>query len=207
MDYRRTYRAAAVSFADLVSRLPADRWDGPALGDWSLRELVGHTVSSALRQVAPVLASPAGSVTLGAPEDYWAFARSAPPELYAAATTASSTDARETGAWLGDDPAARVSELAGQATAALAAARDDDLVTTAAGGMRVCDWLPTRTFELVVHGTDIAAATEVAFAAPPEAVAEAVALAARIAAAVGHGELVLRALTGRAALPEKFSVV
>ena len=51
MDYRRTFRAAAVSFADLVSRLPADRWDSPGLGDWTLRELVGHTVSSALRQV------------------------------------------------------------------------------------------------------------------------------------------------------------
>ncbi|WP_433718070.1 maleylpyruvate isomerase family mycothiol-dependent enzyme [Actinoplanes sp. CA-051413] len=207
MDYRRNYRAAAVSFADLVSRLPADRWDGPGTGDWSLRELVGHTVGSALRQVPPVLTVTGGVVTLHAPEDYWAFARSAPPELYAAATAASTADARETGAWLGDDAATRVSELAGQATAALAAANDDDVVTTPAGGMRVRDWLPTRTFELVVHGTDIAAATGVTFDAPPDAVAEAVALAARVAAAVGDGELVLRALTGRAGLPEKFSVV
>jgi uncharacterized protein (TIGR03083 family) len=207
MDYRRTYRAAAVSFADLVSRLPADRWDGPGAGDWSLRELIGHTVSSALRQVPPVLTTTGGVATLHAPEDYWAFARSAPPELHAAATAASSADARETGAWLGDDAATRVGELAGQATAALAAAHDDDVVTTPAGGMRVRDWLPTRTFELVVHGTDIAAATGVTFDAPPDAVAEAVALAARVAAAVGDGELVLRALTGRAGLPEKFSVV
>ena len=207
MDFRRTYRAAAVSFADLVSRVPAERWDDPGLGDWSLRELVGHTVSSALRQVPPVLATSGGTVTLPAPEDYWAFARSAPPELYAAATAASSADARETGAWLGADAATRVSELAGQATAALAAARDDDVVTTPAGGMRVRDWLPTRTFELVVHGTDVAAAARLPFAVPPEVVAETVVLAARIAAAVGDGELVLRALTGRAALPETFSVV
>src|SRR4051812_40606319 len=133
MDYRRTYRAAAVSLADLVSRLPAQSWEGPGLGDWTVRELVGHTVSSALRQVPLVLATPADTVTLGSPEDYWAFARSAPPELVAAATAASSADARETGDWLGADAAARVSELAGAATAALAAAPDDEVVTTAAG--------------------------------------------------------------------------
>ncbi len=207
MDYRRTYRAAAVSFADLVSRLPADRWDGPGLGEWSLRELVGHTVSSALRQVPPVLATPCDAVTLGAPQDYWVFARSAPPERVAAATAASSADARETGKWLGDAAAARVGELVGQATAALAAARDEDVVTTPAGGMRVRDWLPTRTFELVVHGMDVGAAADVPFDLPPEVVGEAVTLAARIAVAVGDGAGVLRALMGRGPLPDHFSVV
>ena len=207
MDYRRTYRAAAVSFADLVSRLPAGSWDGPGLGDWTLRDLVGHTVSSALRQVAPVLGTAASAVTLDSPQAYWAFARSAPAELVAAATAASSADARETGAWLGADAAGRVSELTGQATAALAAARDDDIVVTAAGAMRVRDWLPTRTFELVVHGTDIATAADVPFPVPPEVLAEAVTLAAAVAAAVGDGGTVLRALTGRGSLPERFSVV
>jgi uncharacterized protein (TIGR03083 family) len=207
MDFRRTYRAAAVSFADLVSRLPADRWDAPGLGDWNLRELVGHTVSSALRQVPPVLATTGAAMTLSAPQDYWAFARSAPPELHAAATAASSADARETGKWLGDNAAVRVGELAGHATAALAAAGDDDVVATPAGGMRVRDWLPTRTFELVVHGLDLAAAADVPFDLPPEVVADAVMLASRVAVAVGDGGLVLRALTGRGALPEHFTVV
>jgi uncharacterized protein (TIGR03083 family) len=207
MDYRRTYRAAAVSFADLVSRLPADRWDAPGLGEWTLRELVGHTVGSALRQVPAVLAGTGGTVTLGSPQEYWTFARTAPADLHATATAASTDDARETGGWLGDDATGRVNELAGQATAALAATRDDDIVTTPAGGMRVRDWVPTRTFELVVHGLDIAAAAAVPFEPAPDAVAEAVTQAARIAAAVGDGPAVLRALTGRTALPERFSVV
>jgi len=146
-------------------------------------------------------------VTLTSPQAYWAFARSAPPEMYAAATAAAAADARETGTWLGDDAAGRVSELTGQATGALAAVRDDDVITTAAGGMRVRDWLPTRTFELVVHGMDIAGAAAVPFEPAPDAVAESVTLAAGIAAAVGDGPLVLRALTGRAALPGGFSVV
>ncbi|MEU7908759.1 maleylpyruvate isomerase N-terminal domain-containing protein [Actinoplanes sp. NPDC049118] len=207
MDYRRTYRAAAVSFADLVSRLPDDRWGSPGLGDWTLRELVGHTVSSALRQVPDVLAATGDTVTVDSPQGYWAFARSAPPELVAAAVAASSDDARECGAWLGDEAAGRVSELTGLATTALAAVRDDDVITTPAGAMRVRDWLPTRTFELVVHGTDIAEAAGVPFEVVPEAVAEAVTQAAQIAAAVGDATPVLRALTGRTPLPKNFSVI
>lgn len=200
VDYRRTYRAAVVSFADLVSRVPADRWEEPALGDWTLRELIGHTVSSALRQVPEVLARPADVVTAGSPQEYWANTRSA-------TQPGGDDDARETGAWLGDDATTRVSELAGLATAALAAVRDDDVVTTPAGGMRVADWLPTRTFELVVHGLDIAADAGVPFEPAADALAETVAQAALIAAAVGDGLEVLRALTGRAALPGDFSVV
>jgi hypothetical protein len=207
MDYRRTYRSAAVSFADLVSRLPADRWDSPGLGEWTLRELVGHTVSSALRQVPGVLASTSETVSVDTPQGYWAYARSAPPALYAAAVAASTDDAREAGRWLGDEAADRVSDLAGKATSALAAVRDHDIVATPVGGMAVCDWIPTRTFELVVHGLDIAAAGGVSFAIAAEAEAEALVLAARIASATGDGTQVLRALTGRARLPENFSVV
>jgi uncharacterized protein (TIGR03083 family) len=207
MDYRRTFRAAAVSFADLVSRLPDDRWDSPGLGDWTLRELVGHTVSSALRQVPDVLAGTGEAVTVDSPQAYWALGRSITPEVRAAYDAASRDDAREAGVWLGDEAAARVSELTGLATAALAAVRDDDVVTTVAGGMLVRDWLPTRTFELVVHGMDIAEAAGIPFEVAPEAVAEAVTQAAQVAAAIGDATPVLRALTGRAPLPDRFSVV
>ncbi len=225
MDYRRTFRTAAVSFVDLVSRLPADRWDEPGLGDWTLRDLVGHTASSALRQVPAVLVAPAeapavrSAVPSAAPagrpavpsvptaEGYFAYARTVPADLYAAARQASARDARETARILGDDPATTVGELAARATQALAAAGDDDLVTTPGGAMRVCDWIPTRTFELVVHGLDAAAAAEVPAGFTDEAVTEATLLAARIATAVGDGPAVLRALTGRAPLSAGFSVV
>jgi uncharacterized protein (TIGR03083 family) len=199
MDFRRTYRAAAVSFADLVARVPADRWDAPGLGDWSLRDLVGHTVSSALRQVPDVLAGTADDLAADSPEGYWAVARAAGPEL--------SADAREAGSALGDDAAGIVADLIGRATATLANVGDADVVATPIGGMRVRDWLPTRTFELVVHSTDVAAAAGIDYHLAPAALAEAVALAARTSVAAGDGELVLRALTGRAGLPGGFSVV
>lgn len=207
MDFRRTFRSAAVGYVDLVSRIPADRWDGPGLGDWTLRDLVGHTAGSALRQVPGVLASRAAEVAVPSAEGYWAFARLAPAELLAAAHAASAEDARETGRALGDDPAAALRELAGRATQALAGVGDDDIVATPVGGMRVRDWLPTRTFELVVHGMDTAAAAGVRQETALEALAEAAGLAARTAVAAGDGTQILRALTGRGELPAGFSVV
>jgi hypothetical protein len=207
MDYRRTYRSAAIAFADLVSRIPSSALDEPGLGEWSLRDLLGHTVSSALRQVPAVLADPASTLVVPAPEAYFALARTAPPDLVAAAHAASADDARATGAALGDEPATAVSGFIGRATAALAGAADDDLVTTPAGGMRVRDWLPTRTFELVVHASDAAEAAGLPIGLDYETLAETAALAARVAAATGHGLPVLRSLTGRSPLPSGFSVL
>ncbi|MEV4347956.1 maleylpyruvate isomerase N-terminal domain-containing protein [Actinoplanes sp. NPDC049596] len=207
MDYRRTFRAAAVTFVDLVSRVPAGRWDAPGLGEWTLRELVAHTAGSALRQVPGVLTASAASAEVISPEAYWTYARSVPAEVYAAAVAASTELARASARDLGDDPAGLIGELAGRATQALAAVGDDDVVSTPVGGMRVRDWLPTRTFELVVHGLDVAAAAEVPVAFPDGAVTETTVQAARIAAAVGEGPAVLFALTGRAPLPKGFSVL
>lgn len=207
MDYRRTYRSAAIAFADLVSRIPAAALDGPGLGEWTLRDLLGHTVSSALRQVPAVLAEPSPTLLVAAAEDYFAVVRRTPPEIVAAAVSASTDDARAAGAALGDQPAEAVSAHIGRATTALAGVNDDDLIATPAGGMRVRDWLPTRTFELVVHGSDAAAAAGLPFDLDPGALAEATALAACIAAATGDGLPALRALTGRAPLPPGFSVL
>lgn len=202
MDYRRTYRSAAVTFVDLVDRVPADRLDGPGLGDWTLRALIGHTLSSALIQVPPVLATSAASVNVAAAEGYFAFVRDVPAEVYAAAAAASDADAQQSATALDDAGA-----LAGRATQALATVGDDDVVSTPVGGMRVRDWLPTRTFELVVHGTDVAAAAGVPVEFDPAAVAEATLLSAKIAVALGDGAVLLRALTGRSSLPSSFSVV
>ncbi|HET6478596.1 MAG TPA: maleylpyruvate isomerase N-terminal domain-containing protein [Actinoplanes sp.] len=227
MDFRRTYRSAAVAFVDLVSRVPATRLDGPGLGEWTLRELIGHTVGAGLERVPAVLGSAAPSsatsvlspsslpgataarppsvpVDVETPEGYFAFVRDVPAEVYAAAVVASGEDARRRAASGSFDA---VGDLAGRATQALAAVADDDVVSTPVGGMRVRDWLPTRTFELVVHGSDVAAAAGIPVGFDPAAVSEATLLAARIAVALGEGSIVLSALTGRSSLPGKFSVI
>lgn len=69
------------------------------------------------------------------------------------------------------------------------------------------NYLPTRTFELVAHGLDISAAVDLPIAFAPETLEETCALAGRLAALLGTGPLMLRALTGRVDLPPGFTLL
>ncbi|HEX5813429.1 MAG TPA: maleylpyruvate isomerase N-terminal domain-containing protein [Pseudonocardia sp.] len=199
---RTTFLAAAGTVADLVDAIPDTAWDGPGLGEWDLRALVGHT-SRSLITVVTYLGQPAATEEVGTPEAYYAMIARAG----GASSPGVAERGRAAGAALGDEPAVAFRALQADATAALDRATDDDLLTTIVGGMRLAAYLPTRTFELTVHGADIAAATGLPVTFPPAVLAEAAALAARTAVELGRGPAVLAALTGRVALPPGFSVV
>jgi len=81
-----------------------------------------------------------------------------------------------------------------------------ELVTTIAGGMRLVDYLPTRTFELVVHTCDLARALGAPMDPPPVAAAQALEIVAELALADGIAGPLLLAATGRA-MPSGFSVL
>jgi hypothetical protein len=81
------------------------------------------------------------------------------------------------------------------------------LLTTIAGGMRLDDYLPTRTFELVVHTCDLATAIGTPLDVPADAAAQALALVAGLAAGEGRAGPLLLAATGRGGLPPGFSVL
>jgi hypothetical protein len=201
MDVRESYLRAAESFATLVDHLPADGYDGPGLGVWDLRALVGHA-SRSLVTVLTYLDRPAASATVGSAVDYYAQGVLATVDPAAVVERG-----RAAGAALGDDPAAAVRALLSTVRARLPDYRDDYVLETIAGPMRLGDYLPTRTFELVVHGLDVAGATGVAASYDEAVLADATVLAARIAVRTGRGAEVLLALTGRASLPAGFSVV
>jgi uncharacterized protein (TIGR03083 family) len=206
MDVRDTYAAAARVFADLVGRIPSGAWDNPALGVWSVRDLLGHAHNAGVALVTDVLDQPpAPTVAIPSPEAYYALARSVDPAMYKAAVAASEERARQHGAALGQQPAAVIRDEVEAAIAQLADAKLDTVIQTLAGGMSLETWLPTRTFELVVHSVDLAAAAGVPVSVPNEIMADAGALAARIAVEMGEGTAVLLALTGRAPLPEGFT--
>jgi uncharacterized protein (TIGR03083 family) len=198
---RDTYLAAASAFVDQVRRLPAEAYDGPGLGDWDLRALVGHA-SRSLVTVLTYLDQPAEEDTVRSAADYYVAIGGADIEV--GDVTARGVAA---GAAMGEDPVGFVSGLLADVTSKLAAYDDDYLLTTIAGGMRLQAYFPTRTFELVVHGLDIARATGVPIDLPDHAVAEAVALAGNVAARTGRGPDLLLAVTGRQPLPDGFSVV
>lgn len=198
-----TYTAAAEAITDLVRRIPDDAWDGPGLGDWDLRSLVGHA-SRSFVTVSTYLRAPAEREDLASAVDYVARLREMAAGLGAADVV---ERGRQAGRDLGDDPAAAVDALARAALSDIAAA-GDPLITVIGGlGIRLSNYLPTRTFELAVHGLDIARAAAVELVLPDDVLEEATVLATRVGVALGHGETVLLALTGRTTLTEGFSVV
>jgi len=82
-----------------------------------------------------------------------------------------------------------------------------ELMTTIAGGMRLGDYLPTRTFELAVHTADLATALGVSPDVPATAAAQALAIIADLAVTDGLAGPLLLAATGRPGLPAGFSVL
>ncbi|TPG35616.1 maleylpyruvate isomerase family mycothiol-dependent enzyme [Mycolicibacterium hodleri] len=203
MNTVKTYTAAAHAFAALVHAIPETSWEEPGLGDWDLRALVGHT-SRSLITVSAYLQHPADRQDVMSPADYYVQIRSYASTAGAAAII---ERGRQAGRDLGERPASTVDALVDSVLKDLAGV-DDPLIEVIGGlGIRLSDYLPTRVFELAVHGLDIARAADVEFALPAPVLEEATELAARIAVASGQGEAVTSALTGRAALPTPFSVV
>ena len=196
------FEAAATAFVDLVGRVEGG-WHRPGLGRWDLRALVGHT-ARALVTVTTYLDRPAAREDLTTAAAYVGHAGTIGTDADDEAVAARGVAA---GAALGDDPYAWVARTADQVLARVRAADPGALVETVAGGMRVRTYLPTRTFELVVHGADVAAAVGLDVDVPPVALREAALLAAEVALDRGRGADLLLTLTGRADWPADLVVV
>jgi hypothetical protein len=100
-----------------------------------------------------------------------------------------------------------VAEIADRVVPLVDAQDGGTLLTTIAGGMRLADYLPTRTFELAVHTVDLASALELPLDVPATAAAQALLLITELAVAQELAGPLLRAATGRGGLPARFSVL
>lgn len=201
---RRTFLTAGHMFAQLVARVPDDGWDRPALGSWSVRSLVGHT-GRALTTVVEYLAKPAAQEEVASAAGYFAAIRTVGPGLHEGVAERGV----KAGAALGKSPAMAVTQLLEDATMMLlsVAADQDPLVTTAAGGMRLSAYLPTRTVELTVHSLDLAAALGLPLDVPAEVMTMTCQVLTGAAVVNGHGPELVRSLTGRGPLPDGFTVL
>ncbi|PWU54213.1 hypothetical protein DLJ47_13545 [Micromonospora sp. S4605] len=198
-DSRQAFADAAGWFVRTAA-LVGDQWDRPGLGEWDVRALVGHT-SRSLLTVEEYLARPAVAVEVGSAADYYRAIRAV------AAGPGVAERGRAAGAVLGADPATAVAEIAVRVLAIVDAQDGDALVTTIAGGMRLADYLPTRTFELAVHTADLATALGVPVDVPATAATQALRVVADLAIGDGVAGPLLLAATGRAGLPADFSVL
>jgi uncharacterized protein (TIGR03083 family) len=198
-DSRRAFTDAAEWFVRTAA-LVGDRWNRPGLGEWDVRALVGHT-SRSLLTVETYLARPAGAVDVASAADYFRATKAA------AADPAVAARGRDAGAALGTDPAAAVTEIAARVLPLVDTQDGTKLVTTIAGGMRLGVYLPTRTFELVVHTADLATALDVPPDVPATAAAQALHIVTDLAVADGLAGPLLLTATGRPRLPAGFSVL
>jgi uncharacterized protein (TIGR03083 family) len=203
---QRVYLLAVDGFRDLVASIDPVDFGAPGLGEWTVREVIGHT-SRALTTVEDDLRQGGGTVDIPDSLDYLRRGhalRARHPELDADIAERGRAAAAE----LGANPAAAVAELARRVAGIVAAASPDAVVRTRLGGMTLTEYLPTRTFELAVHGADLAAATGQplprGYGEPLLAAGE---LTIRLADARGQLPLVLRALLGRTSLPVGFCLI
>jgi hypothetical protein len=199
---RIAFLSAAESFVGQVAAIPVDSLSGPGLGEWDLRSLVGHA-SRSLVTVEAYLDQPADRVEQPTAAAYY--------RAIAAALRADDPSVtergRQAGVALGDDPPGFVRDLAARVADKLSSYDDDYPLVTIAGGMRLDEYLRTRTFELVVHGFDIGSASGVEPRFDEGPLVDAATLAAEVAATSGHGRELLLALTGRDAWPRELSIV
>ena len=196
---RENFVAAARAFVHLVDQIDPDGWTGPGLGEWDLRALVGHT-SRSLTTVESYLGQPAVAEDLTSAAAYLAAVASIDPASVA-------DRGRAAGAALGDNPVAALHALVDRVLP-LTDRDDDPVISTIFGGMRLSNYLPTRTFELVVHSLDIARAAELSRPGyPPELLTEVLELTAAAAVLGDQGVELLLALTGRADLRPGFTVI
>jgi uncharacterized protein (TIGR03083 family) len=198
-DSRRAFSDAAEWFVRTTAGV-GGRWDRPGLGEWDVRALVGHT-SRSLLTVETYLARPAPAVDIACAADYVRATRAA------AADPAVAARGRDAGIALGADPAAAVAEIAARVLPLVDTRDDTEVVTTIVGGMRLGDYLPTRTFELAVHTADLAIALGAPLDVPATAAAQALQVVADLAVADGLAGPLLLAATGRPSPPAGFSVL
>ena len=200
IDVRSAFGHAAGWFVSTAAA-GVDRWDDAALGEWTVRDLIGHT-SRALLTVENYLDKNATAVDVSSPVDYFRAALASMGDPAAVAQRG-----RDAGAALGPDIGVAVAEISERVLARVDTEQPDAVVATPVGGMRLIDYLPTRTFELTVHTCDLAVALGQRLDVPATTATESLAVLAGLAVEADKAGHLLLAATGRRNLPPRFTVL
>jgi uncharacterized protein (TIGR03083 family) len=183
------FRDASRFLVEAVRAVPDSGWDAPGLGNWSVRELVGHANR--------------GHTTV---EEYLLRPRQPqPPGSTYFSDEAIATRGRQAVRALGDDPAGAVAAASAAVIALIDQSPPDAKIGSPAGTMTLAQFLPSRVAELTIHALDIVRAVGADLPAPPTALRESLVFVAQRAAG-RSGQDVLLALSGRGQLPAGYSV-
>ena len=200
-DIRETYLEAGEYFASVVDQVDIDGWDEPALGEWCVGDLTGHTYRS-FTTVLSYSDKPAEKVELERPVDFFlkAFESLADPKMVA-------EQGRAAGLEIIDDPRMMVRGFAMYVKNKLEELSDNHVMGMPVGGMRLIDYLPIRTFELIIHTMDLAKAVGVDDQPPENGMAATLEILGQIALYRGRASDLVFGVTGRGGLSDGFSVL
>ncbi len=163
------------------------------MDQWSIRELVGHTLGS-VKRAASYLDEPAETVTHHSPAGYFLTV-----STMAGIHDQVAERGRASAELLGEDPAVTVRRDLDAAFVRIDAAELDAVVNVMGGGIVYGHYLLTRLVEVVMHSDDLARALGRAVAMPDSAVAQVLGVFTDMLTA-DQAAALARALTGRGPL-------
>ena len=184
---REAFAHAVTFFVNTVSHISSEGWAAPALGGWSVRDLVGHT-SRAMATVEQYATVGADREGFGPADDIAKRGRAA-------------------GQVVGREPAEAVRQIAARVTSLVESLPDGHSLATPAGKRSLAGYLPSRVVELTVHTLDLAEAIHVEVEPPGECLRVRLYSLTDAALRLGVAKDVAFALTGRRALADGFSLV
>ncbi len=197
-DIRTGFAAASNAFVRTVRVIDPEQWDLPhALGSWTVRELVAHTLR-AYTTIESYLADAVapGAVVMDAAA-YWR-AGVATPNVHEAVAERGRAAGREL-----VDPVNQVEEVATRLAELIPTVDDDRLLATRFGAVPFVEYLATRTLELAAHTLDIQSAT----GQPPDLPEAAAGVVIPLLTSLVDPVVLVRALLGRRPLPPGFNVL
>ncbi|MEC9013963.1 MAG: maleylpyruvate isomerase N-terminal domain-containing protein [Chloroflexota bacterium] len=200
-EIRETYLEAGDYFVSVVDSIEIDLFDAPALGEWCVRDLVGHTYRS-FTTVLSYSAVPSNKVDFERPVDYFLRLLSSDVNHGHIAERG-----RAAGLEIIEDPKMMVRGFAVYVKNKLEELSDDHIMGTLTGGMRLIDYLPTRTFELIIHTMDLTKALGVESSPPRSGMETTLQMIGQLALNRGYAQDLILSSTGRDGLARGFTVL
>ena len=198
---RETYLEAGDYFVSIVDSIEIDAFAAPALGEWCVRDLVGHTYRS-FTTVLSYSAVPSDKVDFERPVDYFLRLLSSDVNHGHIAERG-----RAAGLEIIEDPKMMVRGFAMYVKNKLEELSDDHIMGTLTGGMRLIDYLPTRTFELIIHTMDLTKALGLESSPPRRGMETTLQMIGQLALNRGYAQDLILSSTGRDGLARGFTVL
>jgi uncharacterized protein (TIGR03083 family) len=194
---RDAYERGAEDFLDAVRSVPDEGWGRPALGAWTVRELVAHTLRAFTTVEAYLGAEPSVDRPLADAAEYYRVVL-ADPSIHSAVLARGRDAGRDL-----TDPVGMSETVVQRVLGLVAGAADDDVVQTFAGQITLAEYLATRVVEVAVHTLDL----QRALGQRPHLHPDTSEVVLQLLTELGPAEPMILALTGRAPLPDGFNAL